>query len=66
MNDKLFKKFSKLYKLTRDLSDSELDLLIGEVFIFRENISKGDAEPDDIDLVERSLKKKQRSAIISS
>ena len=58
MNDKLFKKFVKLYKMTKDLTDNELDLLIGEIFIFRENISKGDADPDDIELVEASLKKK--------
>lgn len=58
MNNKLFKKFIKLYKLTKDLTDNELDLIIGEIFIFRENISKGNAESDDIDLVESSLKKK--------
>ena len=58
MNDKLFKKFVKLYKMTKDLTDNELDLLIGEIFIFRENISKGNADPDDIELVEASLKKK--------
>ena len=58
MSNSLFRKFIKLYKLTKNLSDSELDLIMGEVYIFRGNISQGNADPDDIDMVEASLKNK--------
>ena len=58
MNNKLFRKFIKLYKLTKGLTDQELDTIFGEIFIFRGNISEGNAEPDDIDLIEKNLKKK--------
>lgn len=58
MKSSLFRKFIKLYKLTKNLSDNELDLIMGEVYIFRGNISQGNVDPDDIDMAEASLKKK--------
>lgn len=59
MTNKLFRKFIRLHKLTRSLTDEELDLLIGEVYIFRGNISQGKVDEDDIDLIEDNLKKKK-------
>lgn len=58
MTDKLFRKFTRLYKLTKNLSDEELDLLLGEIYIFRGNLSQGNVDNDDIDMIEASLKKK--------
>ena len=58
MTNKLFKKFIKLYKLTKNLTDQELDTVFGEIFIFRGNITEEKTEPDDIDLIEKNLKKK--------
>ena len=58
MTDKLFRKFTRLYKLTKNLSDEELDLLLGEIYIFRGNRSQGNVDNDDIDMIEASLKKK--------
>ena len=59
MTNKLFKKFIKLYKLTKNLTDQELDTVFGEIFIFRGNTSEESAEPDDIELIEKNLKKKE-------
>ena len=59
VSNKLFRKFIRLHKLTKNLSDEELDLLIGEVYIFRGNISQGKIDEDDIDLIEDNLKKKK-------
>ena len=58
MTDKLFRKFTRLYKLTKNLTDEELDLLLGEIYIFRGNLSQGNVDNDDIDMIEASLKKK--------
>ena len=58
MTDKLFRKFTRLYKLTKNLTDEELDLLLGEIYIFRGNLSQGNVDSDDIDMIEASLKKK--------
>lgn len=58
MTDKLFRKFTRLYKLTKNLSDEELDLLLGEIYIFRGNLPQGNVDNDDIDMIEASLKKK--------
>lgn len=58
MNDKVFKKFIKAYKLVQDLDDEEFDFLITELMIFKRNPNSELPSVDDIDKIESDLNSK--------
>lgn len=58
MSNKLFRRFVKLYHLTEDLDDDEFIFLVNQLTVFRETSNEEFASIDDIETVEKNLKKK--------
>ena len=58
MSNKLFRRFVKLYRLTEDLDDDEFIFLVNQLTVFRETSNEEFASIDDIETVEKNLKKK--------